>query len=312
LAEQRQQLDRTLAEQRERTLNERFGTAADKLGSDKPAAVRLAGVYAMAGLADDWAENRQACVDVLCGYLRMPYSPDPGQDAPERDRLAFLADSEVRHTIIRVIAAHLRREAGTSWSEMSLDFTGVRFDGGEFENCQFAGEVSFSRAEFSGSVKFGAAEFSGTVEFFIAKFSGTVDFGLAGFSGGVYFGGAEFSGDGVYFGGAEFSGGTVSFNLARFSGGDVSFNFAGFSGGNVSFAAAEISGSKISFRGANFTGGKVDFNGARFSGGKVDLGRAVFSGGTVDFTKVAVWSHPPTFDFTDTPPAPVRLPSSPL
>jgi ElaB/YqjD/DUF883 family membrane-anchored ribosome-binding protein len=52
LAEQREQLDRTLAEQRTRTLNERFATAADQLGSDKPA-VRLAGVYAMAGLADD-------------------------------------------------------------------------------------------------------------------------------------------------------------------------------------------------------------------------------------------------------------------
>jgi len=63
--EQRKQLDRTLAEQRTRTLNERFATAAEQLGSDKPAA-RLAGVYAMAGLADDWEENRQTCVDVLC------------------------------------------------------------------------------------------------------------------------------------------------------------------------------------------------------------------------------------------------------
>jgi hypothetical protein len=24
----------------------------------------------MAGLADDWKQNRQTCVDVLCGYLR--------------------------------------------------------------------------------------------------------------------------------------------------------------------------------------------------------------------------------------------------
>ena len=46
------QLDRTLAEQRARTLNERFATAAGQLGDDKPPAVRLAGVYAMAGLAE--------------------------------------------------------------------------------------------------------------------------------------------------------------------------------------------------------------------------------------------------------------------
>src|SRR6516225_11958430 len=84
--EQREQLDRTLAEQRTRTLNERFATAAGQLGSDKPPAVRLAGVYAMAGLADDWEANRQTCVDVLCAYLRMPYEPDPGEQAlaPER------------------------------------------------------------------------------------------------------------------------------------------------------------------------------------------------------------------------------------
>src|SRR5215469_4717439 len=66
----------TLAEQRIRTLNERFATAAGQLGSDEPA-VRLAGVYAMAGLGDDWEENRHTCVDVLCAYLRMPYKePD--------------------------------------------------------------------------------------------------------------------------------------------------------------------------------------------------------------------------------------------
>jgi hypothetical protein len=80
LEEQGKQLDKTLAEQRTRTLNERFATAAGQLGSDKPPAVRLAGVYAMAGLADDWEENRQTCVDVLCAYLRMPYEPYSGRE----------------------------------------------------------------------------------------------------------------------------------------------------------------------------------------------------------------------------------------
>src|SRR6266566_1266631 len=108
LAAQREQLDRTLAEQRTRTLNERFATAAEQLGSDKPA-VRLAGVYAMAGLADDWPENRQTCVDVLCAYLRLPYDPDPAE------RAAYRANREVRHTVIRVITAHLKDDAPVSW-----------------------------------------------------------------------------------------------------------------------------------------------------------------------------------------------------
>src|SRR5690349_9794549 len=68
LRAQSEQLDRTLAQQRAQTLNERFATAAGQLGNGKPPAVRLAGVYAMAGLADDWEENRQTCVEVLCGY----------------------------------------------------------------------------------------------------------------------------------------------------------------------------------------------------------------------------------------------------
>src|SRR5580704_5322381 len=75
----------TLAEQSIRTLNERFATAADKLGGYKPPAVRLAGAYAMAGLADDWEKNRQTCVDVLCAYLRLPYEPDPG-DGPGAEK----------------------------------------------------------------------------------------------------------------------------------------------------------------------------------------------------------------------------------
>ena len=36
-----------------------------------------AGIHAMAGLADDWEENRQTCIDVICAYLRMPYASEP-------------------------------------------------------------------------------------------------------------------------------------------------------------------------------------------------------------------------------------------
>ena len=126
LAEQSRQLDLTLAEQRTRTLNERFATAADQLGSDKPAPVRLAGVYAMAGLADDWdfsKANQQTCVDVLCAYLRMPYEPDPGKDSPEQ--LAFQSSREVRHTVIRVIGAHLKKDAAVSWQGLTIPFPHV-------------------------------------------------------------------------------------------------------------------------------------------------------------------------------------------
>ncbi len=300
LAEQREQLDRTLGEQRTRTLNERFATAADQLGSDKPA-VRLAGVYAMAGLADDWEENRQTCVDVLCAYLRMPYEPDPGQDAPEPQRLAFQAIREVRHTVIRVITAHLKKDAAVSWQGLNFDFTGVVFDGGDFRGAQFSGgTVDFRGAQFSGgTVDFGDAQFSdGTVGFVGAQFS----------DGTVRLVGAQFSGGTVDFGGAQFSGGAVYFLHAQFSGGTVDFRGAQFSGGTVYFYGAQFSGGTVDFGDAQFSGGTVGFIGASFSGGTVHFGTAAFSGGEVDFSRAGVWSYPPEFPWTDTPPSGVKLP----
>jgi uncharacterized protein YjbI with pentapeptide repeats len=273
LAEQRERLDITLAEQRTRTLNERFTTAAGQLGSDKPSAVRLAGVYAMAGLADDWLENQQTCVDVLCAYLRMPYEPDPGEEASDPERLAFRASREVRHTVIRVITAHLkadadkvsvarfRGEAVRSWHGLNFDFWGVVFDGGDFRGAKFSG--------------------------------GTLDFA-----------GAEFSGGTVYFDDAEFSGGTVNFRNAKFSGGMVRWV------GNMGPSSPpEFCGSTVDFDGAEFSGGMVDFDGAEFSGGRVHFRDAAFSGGTVDFSSTSDWSFPPDFPWTGTPPPGVKLPT---
>jgi hypothetical protein len=61
------------AERREDTkaFTDRFTKASELIGSPQ-AAVRLAGIYAMAALADDWDDHRQTCIDVLCAYLRMP------------------------------------------------------------------------------------------------------------------------------------------------------------------------------------------------------------------------------------------------
>jgi hypothetical protein len=158
----------TRAEEREaeRLFDERFTTAAGQLGHDD-AAVRLAGVYAMARLAGDWPAQQQTCVDVLCAYLRMPYQPDPGPDAVPGDQEAFRSLREVRHTVIRVIAAHLQPGSSPSrsapdWRELDLDFTGTVFDGGNFDGAQFTGgEVNFERARFAGSmVDFGVAVWS--------------------------------------------------------------------------------------------------------------------------------------------------------
>jgi uncharacterized protein YjbI with pentapeptide repeats len=322
--EQSEHLDRTLTEQWTRAFNERFTTAADQLGSDKPA-VRLAGVYAMAGLADDWEAKRQTCVDVLCAYLRMPNETDPGQNAPEPRRLAFQANREVRHTVIRVIAAHLQKDtpSAKSWQRLNFDFTGVVFDGGDFMGTQFSGgTVFFTEAKFSGGdVLFNRAEFSGGKIYFnlIQVLDGMLSFSNAQFSGGeIYFNAAEFSSLMVSFIKARFTGSEIYFG-AVFSGGLNSFSEAQFSGGEVEFGLSEFSGGEVSFRGAEFSGGSVSFSGAKFSGSRVDFSPAVsddtgelvetrFSGGEVDFSDVGDWSFPPAFPWTDLPPSGVKLP----
>ncbi|RAJ66773.1 hypothetical protein K378_02948 [Streptomyces sp. Amel2xB2] len=105
-------------------LADRYTTAAEQLGHEQ-AAVRLAGVYALARLADDWEEQRQVCIDVLCAYLRMPYQPDPSAEGHK------IGEREVRLTVISIIRDHLRHpDAATAWSTYALDFTGATLDGG--------------------------------------------------------------------------------------------------------------------------------------------------------------------------------------
>jgi hypothetical protein len=68
----------------ERRITELYAKAADQLGSDQ-APVRLAGLYALERLAHSTAEHRQAIVDVICAYLRMPYTElQPSADVSGR------------------------------------------------------------------------------------------------------------------------------------------------------------------------------------------------------------------------------------
>ncbi|WP_310726205.1 pentapeptide repeat-containing protein [Streptomyces sp. N2A] len=320
VAYRRQRVDEAGAHREDTRLHtERFSQAVDKLGSDSPA-VQLGGVHALAGLADDAPDDslRQTCIDVLCAYLQLPFTPDPGDDpAHQEEHHHYLALRKVRHTILHLIGDHYRRPQGThrSWQGCNIDLTGVIIDGHlDFSGAAFSGStVSFRDATFSGGmVDFGGATISsGDVYFARAAFSGSkvsfkdatfsggaVSFGRATFSGGtVDFYRARFSGSDVFFGRATFSGGTVTFNFAtfsdgrvdlgagvRFSGAGVFFSGATFSGGRVFFSGATFSSGRVFLGGgATFSGGRVFFDGARFSGGTVSFSQARFSGGTVSF-----------------------------
>ncbi|MGW6016140.1 pentapeptide repeat-containing protein [Streptomyces sp. NPDC055210] len=306
VAYRRQRVDEAGAHREATRLHaERFSQAVDKLGSDSPA-VRLGGVHALAGLADDapTQDVRQTCIDVLCAYLQLPFTPNPGNSDPAHQERyhRYLALRKVRHTILRLIGDHYRRPVGThrSWQGCDLDLSGVTIDCTmDFSGAVFPdGSVNFSGAVFpGGAVYFNRAVFSG----------GAVYFGDAVFSGSaVYFSGAVFSGGTVHFSDAVFSGGTVYFSGAVFSGGKVHFSDAMFSGGTVHFSDATFCGSMVHFRDALFRGGAVYFRGAVFRGGTVHFREAVFSGGTVNF-RGAVFSGSTVHFIAVTGPAPEGL-----
>ena len=328
LEEQRKQLDRTLAEQRTRTLNERFATAAGQLGGDKPPAVRLAGVYAMAGLADDWPENRQTCVDVLCAYLRLPYEPDPGEDAPGPERLAFRASREVRHTVIRVITAHLQDWRGGVLAGPELRLHGRRLRRRRLRGAGFSGGRSASTAPSSPAARSASAAPSSPAAWSAstapsspaarstsaapsspaarstsaapsspaARSASTAPSSPAARSASSA---PSSPAARVNFGGAEFSGGTVGFGGAEFSGGAGQLHAAPSSPAARSASAAPSSPAARSTSAA-----------PEFSGGTVGFRDAEFSGGTVNFSGPRDWSCPPEFPWTDTPPPGVKLPNN--
>ena len=109
------------AHDRTRVFNERFTAIAAQLGDAQPA-VRLAGVHAMAGLADDWIQNRQTCVDVLCAYLRLPYDPDPGQDATPAEK----TDAQAHATLALAAATHALATASTGGPQPAAEPKRVR------------------------------------------------------------------------------------------------------------------------------------------------------------------------------------------
>lgn len=117
------------SDDRERELRARFTTVAEQLGSEN-FAVRHAGAYALAALADDWHQvgkdaERQVCVDLLCAQLRQPRLTEgvPGVATRVSDEAA--KDLEVRKTIVALIKAHrpITQPPRNDWISCTLDLS---------------------------------------------------------------------------------------------------------------------------------------------------------------------------------------------
>ncbi|MBE1577743.1 pentapeptide repeat-containing protein [Amycolatopsis roodepoortensis] len=292
---------------------ERFMKAAEQLGN-ATATVRLAGVYAMADLADESIERRQTCINVLCGHLRMHCSSEPPVDPV--DLAQWRGERQVRHTIFRVIADHLREDAPTSWQGHDFDFTGALIDGADFHEIRVTGgNITFQEAVFPrGKVDFDGAIFSGgVIDFSNASVSGgTVNFGCVKFAGSVvHFFETEVHDGGLDFSYTRLSAGALNLDDMILSSGRIDFHNATFIGARVTFSCTKFDGAHMSFREAKFragslalgdcqfsSGSSVEFGQAEFAGGYVGIHRASYSGGVLNFADPTSWDTPPEIDLT--------------
>lgn len=227
---------------------ERFAAAATQLGSTAPAQ-RLAGVYAMAALADDYPSRAQQCVDVLCGYLRLPFDPESDElaeritETERKDADGSVVtrvtpatrpfDRQVRETVVTVIREHTQNHARSSWSGLSFDLSGAHLTDVNLRGSIFSVHTSFDGATFSGQI----ASFQGT------KFSGESSFDRATFSSST-----------TLFESAMFGSKLTSFGGATFSSKLTSFRWATFASPLTWFAASTFSGQRTSFNWASFVG----------------------------------------------------------
>ncbi|MDO8149162.1 pentapeptide repeat-containing protein [Isoptericola sp. b515] len=300
-AEHRRQ-EQSAARDQTRLFNERFARASDQIGSDRPA-IRLAGVYSMAGLADDWSKGRQSCIDVLCAYLRMPYRPN-GQipslkgkyrgrprpwevlnwgDQSERDTMGSASEAQVRSSVVQILRERLWEGAHVSWNGAFLDFTGAvfedeSFDGADFtdcnvrfDDCLFLGECGFSETTWRRSV---------------GSFLGAVYAGRLGFEYSIIdeseitLYGDFVDGTDINFQGVVLKSGSLRTLGPRGSGGSISFVESDLSGGtlqisgpkmtkdsSIAFSRSILSGTEVVLEGGEYLAGHIWCNGMSIAGG---------------------------------------------
>jgi uncharacterized protein YjbI with pentapeptide repeats len=243
--------------------NERYVKAAEQLGHER-FAVRLAGVYAMASLAEDWPEQRQTCVDVLCGYLRTPY---PEDDFTER---------EVRQEIISTLLDR-------SWQEdprnkIRMDFRKVQFE-----------DLDLSRRTFSGDLNFEYAVFRGKV----------TSFHDCTFIGKMNFEGATFQSEHTYFTEARMKNATLDFTAAKFTHSSLTFTasmlhskstinlqYADLTNTNIDLSSMLVRSSQINFEGIDAHGSVISFEGTSLTSAALFASHASFNDSTLVTTGV--------------------------
>lgn len=317
IANQRNQLDTTNTQRAHeltdtQELRRRFVTTTAQFADPSPE-VRLAGVYALEALTDDWIDrNRQTdaqtCINYLCGYLTRPYTP-PTEDPTLRTHTTRTHhtkynytdnthehprdDLNVRQAITRTIANHLQPNHHHNWSNYNYDLTDAHFHNADFTRSHFKGTIDFTKANFQGEqTSFYQAEFHTERTLFDqAKFH----------SEQTLFNQAEFHGEQTSFIEAKFHSEQTLFNQAEFHSEETLFDNAEFHSEQTLFVGAEFGDAPFHnqrtwFLGATFYGERTTFDGATFYGERTSFGRATFYGERTSFGRAEFYGERTLFD----------------
>ncbi|MEU7214482.1 pentapeptide repeat-containing protein [Nocardia iowensis] len=114
---------------RDVALRDRFNTIASQIADSSPA-IRLAGVYALIALADDWdavgrGSEREVCVDLLRAYLRVPMPETPSTNEREVPISEEVGEIAIRTLIVETIA--YRQHGAWGNDDTSLDRASIPF-----------------------------------------------------------------------------------------------------------------------------------------------------------------------------------------
>ncbi|GAB2870830.1 pentapeptide repeat-containing protein [Lentzea nigeriaca] len=283
----------------ERRLTELYVKAVEQLGSDK-AAVRHGAMYALERVAQDNPDHRQTVVNVICAYLRAPYTPPsektgirkPGaiggslRATPARRVAAAAAaarraaatpsvavirdddrrqEREVRLTAQRILARHLH-PGDTPRRPVRSFWADIDLDltGAYLIDFDLVGcrarTTRFNGATFTGDASFRDTTFTGDALFRDTTFTGDASFSDATFTGDVSFSDAAFTRS-AWFNGASFT--RDAWFLGATFIADALFSDATFTGDALFFDATFTTTAWCN--GATFTRDAL-FNGATFTG----------------------------------------------
>lgn len=196
----------------DKAADERFARAVELLGHEADQ-VRVGALHALAWLADSTPRYKQTVLDVLCAYLRRPFTHpsyttsaeqldqvtgDDSADSAEVDR-----ERQVRLTAQRLITDLLPWGQNPDPRAYHLDLTGASVEHFRLEGRRI-GRLTGRLARFYGITRLSDVHASKPVLFTGAVFLGRVDLRGARFDGGISFQETAFCGE------VDFTGASVS------------------------------------------------------------------------------------------------------